>query len=48
MNTQHVLNKKANRVRRLAVKCKDAPLDKTKSERFAALTEELRRAEYRK
>lgn len=44
MNPKHILNRKVNRMKRLTGKCKNAPLDKPKSDRLLVLTEELRRA----
>jgi hypothetical protein len=44
MNAQHQLNRKKNRIARLTNKCKNALLDKPKSDRLAALTEELRKS----
>ena len=43
MNEAHKLNRKRNRLARLKVKTKAAPLDKPKSDRLTELTEELRR-----
>ena len=43
MNEAHKLNRKRNRLSRLKVKTKAAPLDKPKADRLTELAEELRR-----
>jgi hypothetical protein len=42
MNKQHIINRQANRVKRLTAKSKTAPLDKPKSDRLAVLMEQVR------
>jgi len=43
MNEAHITSRKRNRIARLKVKTKAAPLDKPKADRLTELTEQLRR-----